>query len=284
VIYSSNQRENHSFEIGLKDFTMLENITFAVATNDRGLLQKNLLASPIFQAPHLHQILVQEKFASAAKAYNNAIEKSHNELIVFIHQDMLLPESWLTDLQKALTYLEVEDPQWGVLGCSGMTTNDGGRGYVYSSGLGILGEPFEKPIPVSTLDEIVLIIRKSSGLRFTDSLPSFHMYGADICMAAAKRGMRSYAISAFCIHNTVFNLVLPKDFYDCCRHMQRTWQEFLPIQTTCVRVTKFGLPMYKRRIKEFYLRNFRHKRIGADREADVGRLLETVQKQFHIEV
>jgi hypothetical protein len=260
---------------------MSKNITFAAAVNSRELAERNFLASPCLQTTHSHQILVQENFPSAAKAYNNAIEKSRNEIIVFLHQDMILPDSWIAELGKALTYLEIKDPNWGVLGCYGETLGSGSRGYIYSTGLGILGSPFERPVPVNTLDEIVLILRKSSGLRFSDKLPNFHMYGADICMAAAQRGMKSYAISAFCIHNTVFNLVLPKEFYDCYKHVQRTWREFLPIQTTCVRITKFGMPMYRRKLQELYLRRVRHKRVEADREENVGQLLQTIKATQH---
>ena len=255
---------------------MSRRITLVAAVNSREILEKNLLASPCLQSPHPHQILVQEGFSSASKAYNDAIGKSRNDLIVFAHQDIILPNLWLDDLEKALAHLEASDPNWGVLGCYGETLENGGRGYIYSSGRGILGKPFELPAPINTLDEIVLILRKSSGLRFDDTLPSFHMYGADICMAAAKRGLRNYAISAFCIHNTVFNLVLPKEFYDCYKHVQRSRKEFLPIQTTCVRITRFGMPMYKRMLQEFYLRHIRHKRIEAGRESDARQLLEMV--------
>ena len=78
---------------------------------------------------------------------------------------------------------------------------------------------------VQTLDEIVLILKKSSGLRFDDSLPHFHFYGTDICLRAAQRGMRSYAISAFCVHNTHQTLVLPEEFYECCQAHQASVEE-----------------------------------------------------------
>jgi hypothetical protein len=257
--------------------TVLKNVTFASVVNRKDVLENNLMASPCFQGNHSHQVLIQENYSSASKAYNDAIEKSRNDIIVFAHQDMIFPADWLTNLAKALTSLEIEDPNWGVLGCYGEMPGGGGRGYIYSHGLGILGAPFERPTLVHTLDEIVLILRKSSGLRFDDTLPNFHMYGADICMAAAMRGMKSYAISAFCIHNTTFNLVLPKEFYDCYKHVQRTRKELLPIQTTCIRITKFGAPMHVRRLREFYLRHIRNKRVGATRATDARRLLDVVQ-------
>jgi hypothetical protein len=130
----------------------------------------------------------------------------------------------------------------------------------------------EQPEPVQTLDEIVLIIRKSSGLRFDDQLPHFHLYGADICLRAAKMGRKSYAIPAFCIHNTQQNLILPREFYQCCMHIKRVWKDALPIQTTCMRLTRFNAPLYRRKLWEVYLR-IRGKQVGGTRTQDVQGLL-----------
>jgi hypothetical protein len=243
-------------------------ITFVIAVNNRKLFEHNFLASPCLRELRDHQILVQENFDSAAKAYNDAIDRAVNDLIVFCHQDILLPEPWLSQLECALRHLEVHDPKWGVLGSCGSTQVGGGWGRVYSSGRGVIGEPPQQPAEVQTLDEIVLILRRSSGLRFDDSLPHFHFYGTDICLRAAKRGMKSYAISAFCIHNTHQYLVLPKEFYECCRHIKRVWKDSLPIQTTCIRITKLNFPVYSRKLREFYLRHIRRKEIGGRRVED----------------
>jgi hypothetical protein len=251
-------------------------ITFVVAVNSREILNGNFLASPCFRVAHNHQILVQENFVSAAKAYNDGIDRAHNDLIVFAHQDIIFPESWLSQLQCALDYLEFEDPRWGVLGIGGVNPDRTGYGHLYSTGLGITGPSFERPGPVQTLDEIVLILRKSSGLRFDERLPHFHLYGTDICLRAAKMGMRSYAISAFCIHNTHQNLILPEEFYECCRHIKRVWKDSLPIQTTCIRITRFNIPLYARRLKEAYLRYTRRKEVGQPRVKDVPRLLKDI--------
>jgi hypothetical protein len=248
-------------------------ITFVVAVNQRDVFENNFLASPCLRGAHHHQLIVQEGFNSATQAYNDAISKSLNDVIVFAHQDILLPEPWLSDLEVALSYLAMEDPTWGVLGCFGETQNGVGRGYVYSSGLGILGQPLKHPAPVQTLDEIVLILRKSSRLRFDETLPHFHFYGTDICLRAARVGLKSYAISAFCIHNTQLNLVLPKEFYESCRHIQRTWNDCLPIQTTCIKITKLGLPVHRRRLREVYLRYIKRKTIGGTRVQNTQALL-----------
>jgi hypothetical protein len=89
-------------------------------------------------------------------------------------------------------------------------------------------------------------------------------------------GMKSYAISAFCIHNANLQLILPKEFYECCRHIQTVWKGYLPIQTTCVKITALNLPVYWRRLKELHLKYIRRKGGGEKRLHDPLPLL----KQF----
>lgn len=249
-------------------------ITFVVPVREaRGVLEKNLLLSPCLRDPR-HQVIVQSNFPSAANAYNDAIERSVNDLIVFCHDDVFLPGPWVSQLDCALDYLQVHDPHWGVLGCAGRTRDKRTWAHVYSNGLGVLGKPFDRPQEVQTLDELVLIIRKSSGLRFDRSLPHFHLYGADICLAAAKANMKSYAINAFCIHNTREIIVLPNEFYECCRHIRRVWKEYLPIQTTCTQITKYNVHLRLTRVRELYGRYRRGGDFGLQRADSAYRIIK----------
>ncbi len=252
--------------------TKTRNITFAVAVNSMRLFQNNFMASPCLRSPRHYQVLAQKEFCSAAKAYNDAIVKSDNDLIVFTHQDIIFPESWLSQCERSLDCLELLDPGWGVLGSFGMSPDGEGIGHVYSSGRGVFGGPFEQPKQVQTLDEIVLIVRRSSGLRFDERLPYFHLYGADICLRAAQLKMKNYAISAFCIHNTQQQLVLPEEFYECYKHIRCMWKDHMPIHTTCVAITKYNIPLYTRRLMEVLTR-MRRKQIGALRVSDPHTLL-----------
>src|SRR5215831_4558017 len=118
-----------------------ETITFAVAANNEELLETHFLASPSFRGEHGHQILVQKSFSSATKAYNDAIDRARNDLIVFCHQDIFLPESWLNQLHNAIRQLEILDPNWGVIGPGGITRDGRGQGHLYSTGLGMIGTP-----------------------------------------------------------------------------------------------------------------------------------------------
>jgi hypothetical protein len=253
-----------------------QSLTFVVAVNNRKVFESNFLASPCLRGKHDHQVLAQEGYPSATVAYNDGIARSENDVIVFCHQDMIFPAGWPNDVNRALEYLQEKDPQWGVLGCYGETLARDGRGYIYSTGLGILGEPFPHPLRVQTLDEIVLILRKSSGLRFDDQMPHFHFYGSDICMRAAEKGMNSYVIPAFCVHNTQQYLTLPPEFYDCYKYFKTRWKDRLPIQTSCIKVTNLDLELRKRKFKETIFRILGRNNVVATREENVQGLLQRV--------
>jgi hypothetical protein len=224
-------------------------VTFVVSkSGDPSLFDRNFAASPCLKDIGPGRIIVQEGFPSAAIAYNDAIEKAQTDLIVFAHQDVYFPAEWIADLNRSLAILEDSDPNWGVLGCSGIKYRDMRAGYVHSVGLGILGESFEQPVPIDTLDEFILILRKSSGLRFDPTLPHFHFYGTDICMSARDQKRGCYAISAFSVHNTSYGYLAP-EFYICYWHVKKRWRKYLPIQTTCIKVTRWNGEMIYRRLK-----------------------------------
>jgi hypothetical protein len=254
--------------------SLTDHVTFVVAVNDREVLQQNLLASPCLRLPHGHQILIQEKFASAALAYNCGIRQAINDLIIFIHQDMYLPENWLWQVEKSLGHLSELDPDWGVVGCWGAGTDGRLRGHVYSSGLGVLGTEFDLPLPVQTLDEIVLIFRKSSSLSFDETLPHFHFYGTDICMKAAAQGLNCYVIPAFGVHNTRQLLTLPKEFYEGYAHEKRRWRDRLPIHTTCIRISRFNTEVYQRKMEGLIRFAFPDRRCPALRVVDPSKILQ----------
>lgn len=219
-----------------------QNLSFVVAVNDHRVLRNNLMLSPaLSDGNHAHQIIVREGFSCAGTAYNSGLDEADNDLVVFIHQDMYLPAGWIDQVLEAVRRLETAGQPWGVLGCYGVTKAGrfSGLGQIYSTGLGVIGAPLTEPAPVETLDEIVLIFRKSSGLRFDPELPNFHMYGPDICLEARKRGLTPYVIPAFCVHNTRQIFRLPDDFRVAYRYMKRKWRDCMPIHTSCTVIERF---------------------------------------------
>jgi len=214
----------------------LRNIAVIVASNSEDVLRSSLLASPDLKDGV--EISVQRGSRSAAEAYNKGIAETKSEVMIFVHQDVYLPAGWRQRLDRALEWLSVNDPSWGVLGLFGVEKNGAGQGHVYSTGLQrVIGELFEGARPVETLDEVMLILRRSSGLRFDESLPGFHLYGGDICLLAEARGLKSYAISACAVHNTNGIRFLPRAYWKIFFQMRDKWRARLPVQTPCMPIT-----------------------------------------------
>jgi hypothetical protein len=219
---------------------MKTDCSFIIAMNDRRVFENTFRRSPALERFGEGEVLIKEGYPSAAKAYNDAIEEANSDLLIFVHQDIFLPETWPADLSKALDFLERNDENWGVLGCYGTTREKIGWGHLYSTGLrGVIGAPLGEPRQVQTLDEIVLIMRKSSGLRFDVNLLHFHFYGTDICLSAERAGKRNYAFDGFCIHNSNQVTRFPREFFECYRYIKNKYRELLPIQTSCIRITKY---------------------------------------------
>ncbi len=219
------------------------NWTVISATNNDEVLKSCLLNSPDIQ--RASEVILQRGYSSAAAAYNSGLDKAKTDLVIFVHQDVYLPAGWIDSLQTALDRLSKTDPNWGVLGVWGVNkTCEEGTGFLYCTGLRrLIGDGFDGVHQVRSLDEVLLIVRKSSNLRFDEQLTGFHMYGTDICLEAGRRGMKSYAIPAFCIHNTNGYGMLPFSFWHGYFFMRRKWRSELPVATSCINITFWNWSM-----------------------------------------
>lgn len=214
------------------------------AVNNDQVLKSCLLSSP--DVSLATEVLLQRGYASAALAYNEALDRASTDVVVFAHQDVYLPEGWLAKLQQALEWLSDHDPNWAVAGVWGVNRAGGRAGNVYCTGLGCaLGKSGELPVAVRTLDELLLIVRKSSGVRFDGRLQGYHFYGTDLCLEAERQQKTCYALSVFCVHNTNGYGMLPWQFWKTYLWMRRKWKSRLPILTPCTEITAGGLPMLK---------------------------------------
>jgi hypothetical protein len=222
----------------------MPNWSVICAINDEEVLRRCLASSPDIRSAR--EVILQQGCASAARAYNTGVEKATADLLVLVHQDVYLPEGWLGHLTQAVAVVSAHDPNWGVLGVWGVRSSGEGAGFLYCGATQrILGHSFEGGAEVETLDEVLLVLRKSSGLRFDERLGGFHMYGADICMEARTRSMKCYAIPAFCVHNTSQYAMLPLQFWQAYLAMRRKWYRRLPIRTTCTEITRWSWPMIR---------------------------------------
>jgi hypothetical protein len=248
------------------------------AVNNDELLAHNLLRSP--EVSQAKEVLLQKSFSSAAMAYNSGIDKSNTEILVFVHQDVYLPSGWLDCLKKALAYLSTHDPKWGVLGVRGVSSDSRFHGHIYCTGnKGILGETFTKPQRILTLDEVLLVVRKSSGLRFDAQLPGFHFYGTDICLESNRQNLQSYVIPAFCIHNTNGYESMPIEFWQSYSFIRKKWALQLPIRTPCIEVSRFPLAIPRARFRRWWWIAVKGYRVG-HRVPDPVQLYAEVTSRF----
>lgn len=132
---------------------------------------------------------------NAAQGLNHGIERLAADWIVCVHQDVLFPAGWLERLAAALEALAPDVAVAGIVGCE---ASGRFRGHIVDPN----GHCYWPSLPndVAAVDEVVIAVRKSSGLRFSEDVPGFHCYGADLCYTARSRGLRVVAIDAPLLH------------------------------------------------------------------------------------
>lgn len=244
-------------------------LSFVVPVNKEDVLQRNVLRSRAYLDGR-HEFIFQRGYNNVALAYNDAVRGARNALLVFCHQDVFFPDSWERDFFSQLDKVESMDPDWGVLGSYGVQLTHFAHGrngirFVGDHRLTVAGGrfviddryPASLPQEVATLDEELLVVSKEHAT-FDENIPNNHFYGADLCLQAALRGRRSYAIGAHLHHNMTSTWV-KEDFYVAGVYMYQKYRESLPIATTCVIIEdQDGAPLFRtdfRAIIELTLRS-----------------------------
>src|SRR6202000_2204493 len=132
----------------------------------------------------------------------------------------------------SLEWMNKHDPNWAVMGLRGVMHNGQLRGFSYFVGLAaFLGTPLIEPVEVRTLDEFIFVMRKSAGLKFDEAIPGpqSQLCTTDFCVQAAAKGMKSYAVPGFCIHNANGWDYLPTNFWGCYLYIRKKWKDQLPV-------------------------------------------------------
>lgn len=181
----------------------------------------------------IHSVSNENNTYTIPEAYNILVERTNATHLVFIHQDVIVPNGWLKILEDQITILEQTDRHWGVAGVMGVKENGLFAGHIIdphtNTKLGKL------PCRVATLDEVCLIIRKESGLKFDEQLGGYHFYGADICVQARTRGLCCYAIDAPLRH--LSGGTVDETFWKMAKKFSEKWKMTKTagdtIETTC---------------------------------------------------
>lgn len=219
------------------------------AVNDEQILQNNLIRSPLI-AESSADLSCYRGASSASEAYNKGIDETSSDIIVFAHQDVYLPGGWEKALSQAVRTIEMQDPDWAVIGAWGVDSHGEYVGHVWSSGLSRrLGRRLECPVETTCIDEFVIILRRSSALRFDEALPGFHLYAADIVLSARAAGLKCYVADIPAIHNS-----RPVQTYSggdsiAWHYMRKKWMKRLPVSTLTVPLTSSIWPLLRARLR-----------------------------------
>jgi len=213
--------------------------------NNRAILDANLLRSPDVVDGRL-PLHLEWNPESAARGLNRGLAATGAEITVFVHQDVYLPAGWADLLQTRLAEVAARDPDWALVGAFGVDHRELGWGPVWSTSLGsIVGQVAPHPVEVQSFDELLIVLRRSSGIRFDEDLPGFHLYGTDIVQIARKAGRGAWAVSLPLIHNDGFHEALDSSFDQAFHYMRRKWRDRLPLKSPVTRMTWHGLNLVR---------------------------------------
>lgn len=226
----------------------LPSIAVAAAVNSRAILHRCLTRSPDIVSERV-ELRTYEGYSSASAAYNAALDECGADILVFAHQDVFLPEGFIDRLHKGLIALDRLDPDWAVAGVVGADPAGRVMGRVWSSGhRAIIGGSMPLPTKVETLDEMVVILRVDSGLRFDEELPGFHVYAADIIQAAASVGRSTWVIDAPAVHHSRPVRSLSGAYEEAWLYLRKKWWERLPIMNLVCPLTRSRWTLRKKKI------------------------------------
>ena len=188
-------------------------ISVVCVHNNKTILNEYLLKSLKNQTVNFQLIILdgnEEKYHSAAQALNNGGKKAIGKYIMFVHQDVdLCSNTWLEEVEKMLESIS----GLGIAGVAGMSVNENSNGkrgrniikHGKPAKIWPLGTAIQKPEPVQTLDECLVIIPKSifDMFQFDEKVCiDWHLYVVDYCLIVQKEGFGVYAIPMFIYHKS----------------------------------------------------------------------------------
>lgn len=222
---------------------MSARVCVVVATNDDTILERNLLRSEMIRSGRVDLHLIRGA-PSAGEAYNRGIDDGTAPIIVFAHQDVYFPKGWDSRLLEAVDALDHDHPDWGVIAPFGMSKAGEHLGRVWTTSLtAVIGRSVSRPTDVEAFDELAIIMRRDSSLRFDPKLPGFHLYGTDIVQEAKAQGFGTFVVDLPVVHNDKFYPLLGRDFGRAYHYVRRKWRRRLPVRTPVLWIRWHGLDL-----------------------------------------
>jgi hypothetical protein len=205
-------------------------LTFVACVNDDAQLHHNLLASPCLAEGSPHELLLYRDMGSAAEGLNRGIREATHDLVVLVQQDVYLPAWWPARLRRQWDAASpVEEPAVG--GPVGVRYREGGRTHVGHciDRDALFRTDHALPAEVDGLDEVLMVVPKSSDLRFDPAL-GWHLYGTDLALQAHAAERRVVVLDIPCHHNSLLS-ALGGAYHHAEGVLAEKWPGELPIVT-----------------------------------------------------
>lgn len=169
--------------------------------------ETNMAASRLWKDremnPHEWIILnsTEEGF-SVSKTYAEGQARAKNDLLVFVHPDVLLPDDFYPNMMAKLADIERKDPNWGVLGTAGAAVEDGHLAGSVTDCMATQMHSIDD-LEVQAVDESLIVLKKDRSPSFDPSMPGLDLVGHDIALAARKLGLKSWLLNVPMLHKTI---------------------------------------------------------------------------------
>jgi hypothetical protein len=205
--------------------------------------------------PHEWILLDNKKNQGISSLYAAASAAVQHDLQIFLHPDVFLPDGFLGNLFQKILILEKVDPNWGVIGSAGVPA-------WWTPWVGTLDDRIASSIRdfngqyntgrdslrLQSLDESLLVLRRSAAVKFDANLPGFDFYGTDICLTASRNGRQSYLLNVRIDHKLRDATGKPVNWELWLSKIESDWYQLRVMQTEAYMKQKWCstglLPVY----------------------------------------
>ncbi len=232
-------------------------LSFVTCASNLEVLGARLLSSPCLGAGG-YPLAVYFNAPSAAHGFNAAMlaerakspgGSAADSWLVWVHQDVVLPQGWDAVFGQALVKAQQAFPQLavaGVYGLAGAGTHARRAGHVLDRGK-LLLEPTPLPCLADSLDELLFAVRIDTGLQLDPAL-GFDFYATDLVLQAQAQaqGWQCAVLDAYCEHwsSTPASGAIAQTVVDRIQAsalvFERKWAQRLPITTPCFDIARPG--------------------------------------------
>ncbi|MEE1884301.1 hypothetical protein [Pedobacter flavus] len=174
----------------------------------------------------------------AFTAINLFLRKAQGKYIIICHQDIILHQDGINELNACLKTLDQTDPKWAICGNAGAV----GPNYIVfhiTYPPNTFSKKGQLPLKVNSLDENFLVIKNSALLKVSNDLSGFHFYGTDLTLQAQLNGFSAYVIPFNLMHKSKGNK--NEEYYIIKKRLIKKYNQFFRARWIQTNTTEFYL-------------------------------------------